>query len=222
MAGVGNTVTIEGCEGTTIIVAAHSLTIKNCINCTIHLCCANLPVLEGVNRDIKLAPYNTFYSTLGEHLTRADIPTTIDANMWQYPVDSNNRPIMLEDADSPVSILPPEDFAPFVVPFVTSSSSSARRIAPSPLSQTTATATAPSTSSTVTSTNPFQLPPTYSDALKRKSSAVTSLRTTLAEGADPASKSFLQKAIDAKFQEWLIETGHINQVNDLLSFTWEA
>eukprot|EP01113_Clastostelium_recurvatum_P048027 TRINITY_DN8653_c0_g1_i2.p1 TRINITY_DN8653_c0_g1~~TRINITY_DN8653_c0_g1_i2.p1 ORF type:complete len:146 (-),score=42.01 TRINITY_DN8653_c0_g1_i2:36-473(-) len=145
--------------------------------------------------------------------------------MWQYPVDSNNRPIMLEDADSPVSILPPEDFAPFVVPFVTPSSSSARRIAPSPLSQTTTTTTATtpsSTSTTITTTNPFQLPPPYSDTLKRKSTAVTSLRTTLAEGADPASKSFLQKAIDAKFQEWLIETGHINQVNDLLSFTWEA
>eukprot|EP01112_Ceratiomyxa_fruticulosa_P010071 TRINITY_DN2651_c0_g1_i1.p2 TRINITY_DN2651_c0_g1~~TRINITY_DN2651_c0_g1_i1.p2 ORF type:complete len:264 (+),score=60.29 TRINITY_DN2651_c0_g1_i1:1194-1985(+) len=199
--GATNTLHVQRCEGIVFIAAVRSIIIEDCKDCIFHLCTMTSPLLDGSNVGILLAPYNSFYGTLQTHLELSEISTTLKHNMWNKPVNSSNEKIPVEQStivDSTktmVSIMIPEDFTPFSVPFSTP------QLYHTPL---------------ITS-NPFELPKEYSDSLKKKSQCVSNVRAALSEG-DPNSQTFLQKSVEAKFQEWLIESGNINQINDLLSF----
>ena len=79
---------------------------------------------------------------------------------------------------------------------------------------------APLPSSLVASqANPCPLPPAYASALQHKHKQVLDLRKDIAEtqavGAG-ANKQVLHKAIQAKFKEWLVSSGNMRQVQDLI------
>mmetsp|Transcript_13098 Transcript_13098/g.25709 ORF Transcript_13098/g.25709 Transcript_13098/m.25709 type:complete len:101 (-) Transcript_13098:166-468(-) len=66
--------------------------------------------------------------------------------------------------------------------------------------------------------NPCPLPPAYASALQQKHKQVLDLRKEIAETeqTSAAAKSALHKAIQSKFKEWLVSSGNLRQVQDLV------
>ena len=65
--------------------------------------------------------------------------------------------------------------------------------------------------------NPVTLPPAYVDAVNVKQGAVVQLKEKI-QGMpmDEATKQQLHVAIQTKFKEWLVKSGNIRQIWDLV------
>ena len=74
IAAVSETVSIDMCENTNIVVAAPFVRIGNCVDCVLH-CYVNLcgPVIYGDSRALVMAPHNCSYNGIVEHLSDAKI-----------------------------------------------------------------------------------------------------------------------------------------------------
>jgi len=150
--GAANTLHVQRCEGIVFIAAVRSIIIEDCKDCIFHLCTMSSPLLDGSNMGLLLAPYNSFYGTLQTHLEISEISTSLKHNFWNKPVNSSNEKIpvnvcsIVESTKSVVSIMTPEDFTPFSVPFSTP------QLYHTPLIVS----------------NPFELPKEYSESLKKK------------------------------------------------------
>ncbi len=68
-------VTIDKCEKTQISLASNFIRIGNSIDCTVSVYSGNnVPFLYGDNKNIILGPHNVGYTTLNDHLKKAEIP----------------------------------------------------------------------------------------------------------------------------------------------------
>jgi len=202
VAGVARSVVIENCVRCTVISISKSLKIQGCSESIVHACVNTKPVLS-YNSNITLAPYNTFYSQLDSHISQMGISTSLKDNLWSSPIDfnrtksvsmliANKAPnLALEEKSPPsYSILEPDDFTPFVVPFQL-----------------------PGT----TKANPVELPVEYIQALQRKAKRINMLKSTIAAVPD-GIRDEVRRNIEDKFREWLVQSGNIDQVNDLINF----
>ncbi|EAL66907.1 tubulin binding cofactor C domain-containing protein [Dictyostelium discoideum AX4] len=89
------------------------------------------------------------------------------------------------------SILDAEEFFPFTVPFLIKGK---------------------------TKNNPCELPLNYVKCLASKTNSVHSLHKLIQQTTnDPKTKATLLHLIESKFQEWLVETDNIRQINDLIN-----
>jgi TBCC domain-containing protein 1 len=207
-------VRVERCRGVTLIAACRRLRVRNAARCTFHLGVVERPIFIGECRGNKVAPYNSFYESLEAHLEIARLDAR-RCTAWNAP----RRVAAPEDVDagagagasngfsesetnhSAVSILRPELFAPFIVPFR----------GPSSVSDA-----GPTTSGPATQANPFATPAEYVAALDSKVSAVANLRNALREARlDETTKRELQATIQAYFKEWLRTSGSMRQVYEL-------
>ena len=205
---------VVGCERVQVVSACRRLIVSSCVDSVFPVFSASHPILSGDNRACQFAPYNTAYEALAGHLARAGLAPTV--NYWFAPLDLNTvvlpafspassppKPPELEaetDSFSPLA-LPPDKFLTLTVPTRSSSASLAR---PPPQ-------------------NPFPLPLEYAAALRARLDAVQSLqREVLAQGkgqsisADPAARVLVEDAVRAHFADWLVTSGNLRQVVDLL------
>jgi len=215
-------ITVESCERVQIVTATHAIHVSNCHDCSFYLCTNEPPLLFGDNRNLVVAPYNTFYPALGRHLELAGVNPKI--NKWQEvsfisntgshsmtppgasdaspvseggaeghgPQDASAPPVHALSAPAPsvVATLAPDKFVPFTVPFHTEGS---------------------------TRGNPCGLPRAYSQALEGKVGQVSSLRGQLRLATlEGAQKRELQATIQAHFKDWLVQTGYMRHVYDLV------
>jgi len=204
VAGVARMVTLENCTRCTVISITKSIKIQGCVDSTVHACVNTKPVLAHGNSGITLAPYNTFYSQLDAHIQQMGINTGLKDNFWNAPVDftrtksvtllaTNKVPnVALLEEKQPASYLfmNPDDFSPFVVPFQLPGN---------------------------TKTNPVELATEYSQALQRKAKRVNLLKGAIASVPE-ALKDEVRRDIEDKFREWMVQSGNIDQVNDLINF----
>ena len=194
-------VTIESCERLKVTVGCRRLHVTNSVDSTLYILTNRHPILLGENHDLVLAPFNALMSECLTFWRRLRIDRS--RNRWAEPLwlsRSANSVILSGGGETGVpgqSLMAPNHFFCVTVP-----------------------SQAPLPSSLVASqANPCPLPPAYASALQHKHKQVLDLRKDIAEtqavGAG-ANKQVLHKAIQAKFKEWLVSSGNMRQVQDLI------
>jgi len=203
---------MEQCERVTLMCATKRIAVRSCFECTFHLAIVNQPIFIGDNRKCVLAPYNTYYEQLDEHLRHArihaaqctawDRPVVLGADVTIKDQQSSGKHSSVVRISTGVSLMSPDAYMPFIVPFRESASASPR--------------TAADALSSPTQANPFETPPSYVAALDAKMQRVNDVRTRVRDSSLSESKrSELQGAIQAHFKEWLASSGHSRQIFDL-------
>ncbi|KAG1327248.1 TBCC domain-containing protein 1 [Cocos nucifera] len=84
LGAIGKAVRVEHCERVQVITAAKRICIANCRECVFFLGVNQQPLIVGDNHKLQVAPYNTFYSQLGEHMAQFGIDATV--NRWNEPL----------------------------------------------------------------------------------------------------------------------------------------
>ncbi|XP_060207897.1 uncharacterized protein LOC132635486 isoform X2 [Lycium barbarum] len=191
LGAVGKAVRVEHCERVHVIAAAKRICIANCRECVFFLGVNQTPLLVGDNHKLQVAPYNTFYPQLEEHLNGVGIDPAI--NKWDEPValgvvdphDSLSHPAGVSDVQTEsASRLDPDQFTNFLIPNWSEGEQSGS-----------------------TKDNPFPLP----DAYMHKN--LEDLKQILQEAElEESRKKELTTALHACFKDWLYATGNIRQL----------
>nr|GMD47925.1 TBCC domain-containing protein 1-like [Ipomoea batatas] len=122
LGAVGKAVRVEHCERVHVIAAAKHICIANCRECVFFLGVNQQPLIVGDNHKLQVAPYNTVYSQLEEHMNQVGIYPTI--NRWDEPValgvvdphDSLSHPAGVSDVQTEsANRLDPDQFTYFLV-----------------------------------------------------------------------------------------------------------
>lgn len=250
LGAVSRNLSIEHCERLRVHAACGSVRIANCIEMNAFLCANRPPILTGENHRVSLAPFNAFFPRLARDLEDARIETRLAANLW-------DKPVAFSAPDGPVppavaSLLPPDRFLPFAVPFESGALPS------SPAQHGSAAAgLLRAESDWETAGNPCELPREYAAVRRARSRRLgarpcSPLRAramrTHARGAAraararrwqalaaakrrllafqaqlgrisaPAVREEVQAAVHGRFKEWLVKSGHMRQVHDLMAF----
>lgn len=181
-------VTVDNCDNINFVGCCNRLIISNTTDSKFHVLANSAPVLHGDNRGVQLGPFNTFYGKLEMHLQQAAIDTA--TNRWDQfsTAFTEYEPSPLAQA----SLISADDFLPIAVPF------GAATISPGAL-------------------NPVPLPAAYVEAVNAKQAAVVQLKERIqAMPMDDNTKAQLHLAIQGKFKEWLVKSGNIRQIWDLV------
>ncbi|MCD9638865.1 hypothetical protein HAX54_023025 [Datura stramonium] len=197
LGAVGKAVRIEHCERVHVIAAAKHICIANCRECVFFLGVNQTPLLVGDNHKLQVAPYNTFYSLLEEHLNQVGIDPTI--NRWDAPValgvvdphDSLSHPAGVSDVQTEsASPVDPDQFTNFLIPnwFEGQQSGS-------------------------TKDNPFPLPAAYLASQQRNHKNLEETKHMLKEtDLDESRKREVATALHVCFKDWLYASGNIRQL----------
>ncbi|XVF75863.1 hypothetical protein PTKIN_Ptkin13bG0221300 [Pterospermum kingtungense] len=197
LGAVGKAVRVEHCERVHVIIAAKRVCIANCRECIFFLGVNQRPLIVGDNHKLQVAPYNTYYSHLEEHMAEVGIEATI--NKWDEtlalglidPHDSLSHPAGVSDAQAESAArLDPDQFTNFLIPnwFEGESSGS-------------------------TKDNPFPLPDTYLTSQQRNLKNLSEIKQILREAPlEENRKRELSCALHVYFKDWLYASGNIRQL----------
>ncbi|XP_068642788.1 uncharacterized protein [Aristolochia californica] len=84
LGAIGQSVKVEHCERVQVITATKRICIANCRECVFFLGVNQRPLILGDNHKLQVAPYNTFYSKLEEHMAQVGVDAGI--NQWDQPL----------------------------------------------------------------------------------------------------------------------------------------
>ncbi|GAX83934.1 hypothetical protein CEUSTIGMA_g11358.t1 [Chlamydomonas eustigma] len=243
MGAVGTLLRLDRCDKLQVIAACNRMLASSCHDCSLYLGIQRPPVLMGDNRFLRLAPFNTRYDRQLAHARAAGLRLDMP-NKWDSPIQliGRDRRGMSAGPDSPRSfsmtgastsrntftLLPPEEFMPYVVPF----SGGPGLLAGGPAhphstkwsmltsSGNGVTPSRAASSSSGGSASPaaylFPLPPDYDAAMQRKLSLTADMRQKFKQVGLPKEKEReLNDAIQAHFREWLQSTNLLRQIYDL-------
>ncbi|ONK79035.1 uncharacterized protein A4U43_C01F2200 [Asparagus officinalis] len=194
LGAIGKAVRVEHCERVQVITAAKRICIANCRECVFYLGVNQQPLILGDNHKIQVAPFNTYYSQLGEHMVQVGVDPTI--NRWNEPLvlgmvdphDSLSHPAGVSDVQAEsATCLDPDLFTNFLIPnwFGAESAES-------------------------TKDNPFPLPEIYLASQRKKYSTLVEIQQALRDvQIDESRKRELASAIHLHFKEWLYASGNI-------------
>ncbi|GMH18727.1 hypothetical protein Nepgr_020568 [Nepenthes gracilis] len=197
LGAVGKAVRVEHCERVHVITAAKRICIANCRECVFFLGVNQRPVIVGDNHKLQVAPYNTFYPQLEEHLTQTGVETSV--NRWDEPLalgvidphDSLSHPAGVSDVQAETAArLDPDQFTNFLIPnwFTGESPGS-------------------------TKDNPFPLPEVYMASQLRNHNNLGEIKQVLGETSlDDGKKRELSSALHVYFKDWLYASGNIRQL----------
>ncbi|XP_021893961.1 TBCC domain-containing protein 1-like [Carica papaya] len=196
LGAVGKAVRIEHCERVHVIAAAKRACIANCRECVFFLGVNQRPLMVGDNHKLQVAPYNTFYSQLEEHMAEVGIEATI--NRWDEPLalgavdphDSLSHPAGVSDTQAESAArLDPDQFTNFLIP---------NWFGGDPGS---------------TKDNPFPLPDVYMASQQRNQKNLGEIKQLLKEASlEENRKRELSCAIHVYFKDWLYASGNIRQL----------
>ncbi|CAB4286826.1 unnamed protein product [Prunus armeniaca] len=197
LGAVGKAVRIEHCERVHVITAAKRICIANCRECMFFLGVNQRPLIVGDNHKLQVAPYNTFYGQLEEHMNEVGIDATI--NRWNEPLalgvvdphDSLSHPAGVSDAQAESgSHLDPEQFTNFLIPNWYGGESEGS-----------------------TKDNPFPLPDIYVASQQRNQNNLGEVKQLLREAPlEENRKRELSTALHVYFKDWLYASGNIRQL----------
>ncbi|XP_022746372.1 TBCC domain-containing protein 1-like isoform X1 [Durio zibethinus] len=197
LGAVGKAVRLEHCERVHVVIAAKRVCIANCRECVFFLGVNQRPLIVGDNHKLQVAPYNTFYSQLEEHMTEVGIEATI--NRWDEPlalgmIDPHSplsRPAGVSDAQAESAArLDPDQFTNFLIP---------NWIEGEPLG--------------LTKDNPFPLPDKYLTSQQRNQKNLGEIKQILREAPlEENRKRELSCALHIYFKDWLYASGNIRQL----------
>ncbi|KAH9770460.1 TBCC domain-containing protein 1 [Citrus sinensis] len=194
LGAVGKAVRVEHCERVHVITAARRVCIANCRECVFFLGVNQRPLIVGDNHKLQVAPYNTFYSQLEEHMAEAGIEATI--NRWDEPLalgavdphDSLSHPAGVSDAQAESAThVDPDQFIDFLIPNWFGGECAGS-----------------------TKANPFPLPDAYVAAQQRKQKSWVEIKKLIKEAPlDDSRKREVSSALHVYFRDWLYGNLHI-------------
>ncbi|CAN0120917.1 unnamed protein product, partial [Phaeothamnion confervicola] len=230
---VAGVVRVIECERIQLVTCCRRISVGNCLDCVFSVFCASNPVLSGDNRTCQFAPYNTCYPRLTQHLRAAGLPTSSPpaVNLWNSPVDVStmgmpsfhvSQGAAAAAAASPVhrrpgsrgsgggtaasrrvadmlssgsALMPPEQFYTLTVPVTCPDDIDPRDVE-----------------------NPFALPSDYATVLREREAAMLELQAAIDAGSLPLQQQRdVEEMVRDKFTEWLVTTGNLRQVLDLVN-----
>ncbi|KAL8147234.1 hypothetical protein AgCh_004818 [Apium graveolens] len=198
LGAVGKAVRVEHCERVHVITAAKRICIANCRECIFFLGINQQPLIVGDNHKLQVAPYNTYYSQLEDHLNQVGVDTTI--NRWDEhfalgmvdPHDSLSHPAGVSDVQTEsASCIDPDQFTNFLIPnwFEGETSGS-------------------------TKDNPFPLPDAYLKSQEKNHENLGELKQTLKETQlEDSKKRELSSALHGYFKDWLYGVYFLYKIN---------
>ncbi|KAK4792281.1 hypothetical protein SAY86_022716 [Trapa natans] len=197
LGAVGKAVRVEHCERVHVVVAAKRICIANCRECIFFLGVNQRPLFVGDNHKLQVAPYNTFYSRLEEHLAEVGIEANI--NKWDEPLvlgvvdphDSLSHPVGVSDfqAESAAHV-DPDQFTNFLIP---------NCFGGEPTGSTKG--------------NPFPLPDAYMKSQQRNIHNLEEIKQTLRSAPLVENKKReLSGALHVYFKDWLCSSGNVRQL----------
>ncbi|KAL3533893.1 hypothetical protein ACH5RR_007414 [Cinchona calisaya] len=197
LGAVGKAVRVEHCERVHVVAAAKRICIANCRECVFFLGVNQQPLIVGDNHKLQVAPYNTYYSQLEEHMKQVGVVSTI--NRWDEPValgvvdphDSLSHPAGVSDAQAESAIrLDQDQFTNFLIPNWFGGEEVGS-----------------------TKDNPFPLPDTYMASQQRNHKNLGEIKQILKETQlEESRKRELSTALHAYFKDWLYASGNIRQL----------
>ncbi|KAG9132654.1 hypothetical protein Leryth_016700 [Lithospermum erythrorhizon] len=203
---VGKAVRVEHCERVHVIVAAKRISIANCRECVFFLGVNQQPLIVGDNHKLQLiipqvAPYNTFYTLLDEHLKQVGIDPNI--NKWDEPIalgvvdphDSLSHPAGVSDVQTESATrIDPDQFTNFLIPNDTEHPGS-------------------------TKANPFPLPESYMASQQRNCKNLEEVKQILRESKlEDSRKRELANALHTCFKDWL----YVSVINSMPPETFDS
>ncbi|KAH0928351.1 hypothetical protein HID58_014078 [Brassica napus] len=188
LGAVGKALRVEHCERVHVIAASKRVCIANCRECVFFLGVNQRPLIVGDNHKLQVAPYNTYYSHLGEHMSEVGLESTI--NKWDKPLalgavdphDSLSHPAGVADAQAEsAACVDPDQFVNFLIPNWFSGEDTG-----------------------LTKDNPFPLPDPYMAAQQRNLKNLDETRRSLRETPlEENRKKELSSALHVYFKDWL-------------------
>ncbi|MQL87422.1 hypothetical protein Taro_019963 [Colocasia esculenta] len=197
LGAIGKAVRVEHCERVQVIAAARRICIANCRECVFFLGVNQRPLILGDNHKLQVAPYNTFYSQLNEHMTQVGLNTAI--NRWNEslvlgvvdPHDSLSHPAGVSDVQAEsAACLDPDQFTDFLIPSWFGGESAQP-----------------------TKDNPFQLPEIYMTSQRRRHLVLDDIQRAIRDAhLEENRKRELASALHVHFKDWLYASGNIRQL----------
>ncbi|KAL2535107.1 Tubulin binding cofactor C domain-containing protein [Abeliophyllum distichum] len=197
LGAVGKAVRVEHCERVHLITAAKRICIANCRECVFFLGINQQPLMVGDNHKLQVAPYNTFYSQLEEHMNQVGIDPSI--NRWDEPValgvvdphDSLSHPAGVSDVQAESATrLDPDQYTNFLIPNWLGGEQDGS-----------------------TKDNPFPLPDAYLASQQRNHKNLEEIKQILRETTlEDSRKRELSNALHVYFKDWLYASGNIRQL----------
>uniref|UniRef100_I1JNI5 TBCC domain-containing protein 1 n=1 Tax=Glycine max TaxID=3847 RepID=I1JNI5_SOYBN len=184
----GSSVKVLNCHESAIYILAplRYATVYGCSDATV--------VIGAVG---KVAPYNTFYSQLEEHMNEVGIVPTV--NRWDEPLalgmvdphDSLSHPAGVSDVQAESATrVDPDQFTNFVIPNWFGAESTG-----------------------ATKGNPFMLPDAYMASQHKNQKNLGEIRQLLREAPlEESRKRELSSALHVYFKDWLYASGNIRQL----------
>ncbi|KQK17664.1 TBCC domain-containing protein 1 [Brachypodium distachyon] len=195
LGAVGKVVKVEHCERVQIIAASKRICIANCRECIFYLGVNHQPLIVGDNHKLQVAPFNTYYPQLGEHLAQVGVDPNV--NKWDQPFvlgvvdphDSLSHPAGVSDIQAEsATCLDPDLFTNFLIP-------------------SWFEAEGP------TKYNPFTLPEVYWASQTKKNASLEDIQKNIRElELDDNRKKELACALHSQFKDWLYASGNIRQL----------
>ncbi|XP_077435841.1 TBCC domain-containing protein 1 [Vanacampus margaritifer] len=187
---VETSVHMHCCHNVRVVCAAGRMVIGASSHCTLHAMTPTRPVLLPGNADITLGPFHTFYPSLEDHM--ASVGLAVVPNLWDQPLLLGTDPVKPSANPDPACyrLLPPEEFHMLVVPFHMKGD---------------------------TCEVPGGLEPRYQAALDAKQKRIQRWQKTVMDAQlNKEQSSKFQELVEAKFHEWLMETGHRQELDSLI------
>ncbi|XP_061579194.1 TBCC domain-containing protein 1 [Cololabis saira] len=183
------------CQNVRLVCVARRIAVGASSRCTVHALTPSRPLLLPGNTDITLGPYHTFYPSLEDHM--ASVGLAVVPNVWDQPLLwatdclANSS---LNTSSSPDTacyrLLPPSQFHTLVVPYQMEGD---------------------------TCEVPGGLPPAYQEAVNEKQKRIQTWQKTVMDARlTKEQKQQFQEQVELKFHEWLIETGHRQELDSLI------
>ncbi|KAG2454002.1 hypothetical protein HYH02_001045 [Chlamydomonas schloesseri] len=237
---VGRMLRVERCDKVTVIAATSRLLVSSCHECAFNVGTPRPPCLIGDNRFLKLGPYNTRYEKQAAHARevglRCDLPNRFDSPVVLQGKDRSKglagatpSSPRLGSSSSPASssaaaaaakasysLQPPDEFLPFVVPFVGGAGALAGGAAPPLASRWNHLAASSARGGATAPLYLFPLPPDYERALQRRLGLTHDMRSKFKQaGLTKDKERDLNDAIQGYFKEWLVGSNLLRQIYDL-------
>ncbi|XP_023517362.1 TBCC domain-containing protein 1-like isoform X1 [Cucurbita pepo subsp. pepo] len=197
LGAVGKAVRVEHCERVHLVTVSKRVCIANCRECLFFLGVNQRPLIVGDNHKLQVAPYNTFYPQLGDHMSEVGLEAAL--NRWDEPLalgvvdphDSLSHPAGVSDVQTEsATCLDPDQFTNFLIPNWVSGEFLGS-----------------------THCNPFPLPEAYSASLERNQKTLEEVNQILRETPlEENRKRELSSALHVYFKDWLYASGNIRQL----------
>lgn len=196
-AAVSKFTTIEKCEACTITICSNFLKIGNCIECRINSFSNQEPVLYGDNKSLVLGPHNVYYPELvnmTKNYARSTKSNPENLISFSSPtLMHQNLSTSTSNYKTSYEVLNPKDFVQMITPF--------NKNQPSTISS-----------------NTFELtPPEYLNTLILREELFMKTQSLIkSAGLEENQEKVLHEAIQGHFREWLISSGKIKLLTDIV------